>query len=193
MRIVQVRHNGETYTPVVTPTGQVLDRAQLEALSVAQHMVGRVRRLRFTLIDECVLPGGGHLDFENWTRFEAPTWLPLMFADLDLPIGIVEGISPVAAGTIPGVVGRSLIATARLHETRLAALAWDAVQNATWSGVCLEFTTDPRDGVGITLDGFAKVHLGDVESNCCPGAIVRAAWEEPRPADGPCASRNERA
>jgi hypothetical protein len=71
------------------------------------------------------------------------------------------------AGVLAGVIGEALVATVELRPTRLAGLAWEAVQRGWFTGCCAEVR-----GGHVT-----RVILGDIENSCLPNARVIKALE----------------
>ena len=186
-RVVTVRHQGQTYTPV-TAGPRMLDLAALQALAIATGEHPAVsRRFRFVLIDEMEIEGGWRFDLRMDESQTRGVKLPLVFSNSGLPIGLVEAVAPKPPGAVPGTVGACLVAEARLFDSVLADLAWTALHEGVFGGICAELDTeetpaeagDPAWWDRRCRSEFRYVILGDRESSHYPGARVLEAWSAP--------------
>jgi hypothetical protein len=178
-RVVRwVAPDNTIYTPIEFE-GRWLDRAQVAALATtAGTRRDSTRWLRFVMFDETELEYGWSFDLRIDAARCDGVKLPLIFGDSGYPIGVVEAITPQLAGAIPGTIGHCLVAVARLHETKLAEVAWAAVQERIFGGVCVELDSkEDEEHARIT---FLRVRLGDLESCHLRSARVLKSWEEPR-------------
>jgi hypothetical protein len=178
-RVVRVAHRGELYHPVVARSGRLVDPPQLHAWAHATDLRphGR-RRLLVVLADESE-PVSDHPRVRiSGLRYPA-AGLPLLFLDSGLVVGMLEHLQRLPPGTTPGTMGAHLLAVATLHDTLLADLAWRALREGLFGGVCI-VVDEPEDAGGVCIGGqITHVVLGDVESNCLPSARVLATWEDP--------------
>jgi hypothetical protein len=197
-RIDRVVVDGETFTPVVFGDGRYADLELLRCWA-DQPGPGRegrpTRHVRFVVIDEspCVLGSrwpGWRIDTGNIRLGQAPAWkhygaLPIIFGDTSLRVGSCDRVWLAAPGTIPGTVGRPLVAEARILDTYLATLVWNAIRAGVLDGFCVML-----DAIDATraraLDDDSKVILaseachvvvGTIASSCCGNARLLKLWE----------------
>jgi len=185
---------------VVSPSGGLLHLWEIAAMAATRNPETTIRRLRFVLFDESEHTGedaerGGERRAEDGTiqkfrlRFRSGQYfkaairpLPLLFlkSQLQLPIGIVEGIRILPAGATPNTEGPHLIATARLHPSDLADVAWRAVHECILTHVFLHYQAtarNPSTGDIVGAD-FVDVSLADSGVHM-PAARLLEAYETP--------------
>lgn len=188
-RITKVRlsSEGPVYTPVVSPSGQFLGPAAVEALAVTRdpRRTGQhVRRVRFVLADESRprfpdSPPGCRLEWVEYERGAVPLTLG---EGTGLVVGRIESVEVLPRGATPGAEGAHAIAMATLSDTVLAAVVWRAIQDGTLDGVCAEINAWADRESDLTIGGeLLGVGLGDLAGSCLPGARVLSSWEEPAP------------
>jgi len=184
-RVVLLRDEGEVYTPVMAGA-RVLELAELAALAAAPGDRPDVARwFCCVLLDEMELEGGWRHDLASLATSRCRvTRLPLVLGDSGLRIGDVETIVRHPPEAVPGVVGSCLVATGRFGTTKLAEIAWTAVQAGILRGVCIELDAEETEPGLRALSTLRAVRLGDLESGHVPGARVLASWEEPAFAEG---------
>jgi len=173
-RIVRVRHEGQTYTPVITRGGQVLDPGAVGALAHTRQAPRSVRWITGIIADESLpISGGATLQLASFRHEEI---VPLELGDSELEIGAMLVIEPRPPQTMPATIGWSLVGTARLADTVLAAITWRAMRDGIITGFCVHF--DCRATATNALDGkVGAVRLGAAEDSHLRGARILRAWE----------------
>jgi hypothetical protein len=179
-RVVQLPpHEGVTYYPVMRG-GRVLDLAALQALvtTVGAHPAVR-RRLRVVLLDETELEGGWSFNCQLDASQCRDAKMPLVLSEGTLPIGVVEAITPQQPGAVPETVGHSLVADVRLFDSVLADVAWTALEEPWFGGICCDIDSE-EDPMGLSCQGqFWYVRLLPREGAHIPGCRVLERWTEP--------------
>jgi hypothetical protein len=182
---LRLQADGPVYTPVVSPSGQFLGPAAVEALAATADPTRagqRVRRVRFVLADESrprfpESPPGYRLEWVEYERGAVPLTLG---EGTGLVVGRIESVEVMAPGATPGTEGSHALAVAMLSDTILADVVWRAIQDGVLDGVCAEMAAFVDRDSDLTIGGELRaVGIGDLGSSCLPGARVLAWWEEP--------------
>lgn len=199
--ITRIKLDGEWLYPVVRreDPALIVGRRPLASLLLRQEelvalaavrapSVGvSVRRFRCVIVDEGVVrfaPGSGQavrMDDGHRFRFAAGGMIPVAFQRSRVVIGVIEGISPREPGATPGTEGRHVVAVARLHDSPLADLAWQAIQDRIFDAVCVGIADKEEDPeTGELIGGeFIYVQLLEAGAACLASARVLEAWESP--------------
>lgn len=163
-QVQRVTVEGETYYPVMA-NDKMLTPTQLQWLS--ETRVSRpTRKIQFIAADESLPKRNQPRLQPDQLHWSSP--LRLVFQDTGLSIGVVEQMECLPPGATQWAEGYHLMAVARLHETVLAEVSWNALKGHLFGGVCVVV-----QGVEIV-----SVILGSVEGCCLPGALVLSYWQE---------------
>jgi hypothetical protein len=185
-RIVRMQVQGETYTPVLSRTGHMLDPTQVQALAATPDptRTGQgVRRVRFVLADESRPRFADSAPACRLEWVEYADAVPVTLGEgTGLMVGRIESVEILAPGATPGTEGVHAIAVATLADTVLADIVWRALRAGTIDGVCAELRAWADGASDRTIGGeLVAVGLGDLGTSCLPGARVLGTWEEPIP------------
>lgn len=176
-QVVRVWDQGEWCHPVQAPDGRFLKHADLRALAEVPCSSSGVRTVRFILADESTPNRGqGRMKVQG-LRYPI-SGLSLWFGETGLSIGTVEDVTLHRPGVIPETEGFSLTGIARLSQTLLAAIAWEALTGGVFGGVCIGIGEAEQDTAGWIVGGtIIGVCLGPLESVCLRNARVLCLWE----------------
>jgi len=162
---------------IVDESGRLLYTDEIQALAHISEPATTRRHLDFLICDESQPRHGKPVLRPQSLQFNGST--PLTFLDTELVIGTVDEVIVCPPGSLQHHVqaeGCAAIATATLHNTVLAAVAWDALQSKMFSGVCIHGT-----GNTDTLQSYTArfVSLGNIDGVCIENARVLRLRETP--------------
>lgn len=184
-RVERVVIGGDVYHPVLFADRTYADHETLRAWA-NQDDPARTgmppRRLRFVVADESELVGshpGWRIDvrsirFDQGANVEAFGGVPLAFCDSGLVIGVAESITLEPPGTVPQTEGDTLVASARIFDTVLASIAFDAITRRVFDGACVALCPETKDTEARVFRGghAGAINVGDLASSCCRNARV---------------------
>jgi hypothetical protein len=162
---------------IVDESGRLLYTDEIDALARIPEPATTRRHVDFVVCDESQPRHGKPVLSPHSLQFTAST--PLTFLDTELVIGTVDEVLICPPGTLHSEVqveGCAAIATATLHHTVLAGVAWEALQSQMFSGVCIHGT-----GNTDTLPSYTArfISLGNIDGVCIEHARVLRTRETP--------------
>jgi hypothetical protein len=177
-QIVRRRDAAGLFHPVEDATGRALSLPELEVLARAPLQIDTRRHLDCVLGDEAPPRNGGPA-IRPQVLHVSRTDVPLTFLDTELAIGTIQDALVVAPGHVPDTIGFALLGTVALHDTVLADIAWRALQEGLFGGLCMSLL-EWRNAEGLFTSGeLQHVILGDQESSHLANARVLRLREEP--------------
>jgi hypothetical protein len=187
-RIERVWHQDELYTPILDPSGAVCDRTEAARLARAPSPVrGRGRQFIGIAADESAPRAASGNRRVSLAHFRPVPGVPVHFGDSELEIGRITWLAVRSARAVGGgAVGRALLVTVTLLETRLAELIWDGIARDVLGGLCAVVSGPEVAGCCVLTD-FLALRLGAAETTCLSPARVLAVSEDED--DPPPASR----
>jgi hypothetical protein len=188
-RLVRLVDAGQTYFPIIYKGAA----ASLEQIALWAHLADRardpdrrrVRKAYAILADESPLRGGGPLTPPPGWALEladltwSPIGVPLTFQGTGLTIAWIEGIEMKPPGSTPGTVGHHVVAELALRDTLLATIAYRAIADGIFQGLCAVITDAQPDAERRVHAGgeLVYVQLADSASVCCAAARVLESFE----------------
>ena len=176
-QIVRRRDAKGLFHAVEDASGRVLILSELDELSRAPLQTGSRRYLDCMLGDEAPPRNSGPAIRPQYLHLSRER-IPLTFLDTALEIGAIEDARVIAPGHVPHTIGFALLGTVVLYDTVLADLAWRALQEGLFGGLCMSLL-EWRDPAGLFTSGeLQHVILGDRESSHLANARVLRLREE---------------
>jgi hypothetical protein len=106
--------------------------------------------------------------------------VPLTFHATDLPTGHHRRIRQVPPEAMPGALGQALVGLAPFVDTVLASIAWEALREGLFTGLCpILLEPETLDAEQVIVGGqLLYVTFGDRDGMCNPNSGVMGCWEE---------------